>query len=102
MMDNFTVQFTDSSDEYIELKRQANVLLSTRRGSIPLARDFGIDWDVLSEPVNDIPTDLAVQCMEQFETYIPELKVVSVKCEEASDQGYVKPVITLERNQSNG
>ena len=95
MMDNFTVQFTDSSDE-------ANVLLSTRRGSIPLARDFGIDWDVLSEPVNDIPTDLAVQCMEQFETYIPELKVVSVKCEEASDQGYVKPIITLERNQSNG
>ena len=42
------------------------------------------------------------ELLEQFEKYIPELKVVSVEISDLDDQGMIKPVITLERNTSYG
>lgn len=100
--DRYIIQFGDGDDEDAELLKQAYVLMSVRKGSIPINRDFGINMDILSEPVSDLATDLMAELLEQFEKYIPELKVVSVEISDLNDQGMIKPVITLERNTSYG
>lgn len=100
--DRYIIQFEEEDDENTELLRQAYVLMSVRKGSIPIDRDFGINMDILSEPVSDLETDLMTELLEQFEKYIPELKVVSVEISDLDDQGMIKPVITLERNTSYG
>lgn len=98
----YIIRFEEDETINGELMRQAEVLISTRKGSIPMDRNFGIDQDILSEPVSEITTDLMSELLDQFETYIPALRVVNVKVSDVSDQGMIKPVITLERNTSYG
>ena len=100
--DRYIIRFEGEDDEAEELVRQAEVLMSTRKGSIPLDRNFGIDMDILSEPISELATDLMSELSEQFEEYIPEVKVVSVEISDLNDLGMIKPVITLERNMSYG
>lgn len=98
----YIIQFEEDEEIDKELVRQAEVLMSTRKGSIPMDRDFGIDMDILSEPMSDIATDLMTELLEQFEKYIPALKVASVRISDATDQGTIKPIITLERSTGYG
>lgn len=100
--DRYIIQFGEGDGEDAELLEQAYVLMSVRKGSVPIDRNFGINMDILSEPVSDLATDLMTELLEQFEKYIPKLKVVSVEISDLNDQGMVKPVITLERNMSYG
>lgn len=98
----YIIQFEEDEEIDKELARQAEVLMSTRKGSIPMDRDFGIDMDILSEPMSDIATDLMAELLEQFEKYIPALNVASVRISDATDQGTIKPIITLERSTGYG
>ncbi len=98
----FIIHFEEDEEIDGELVRQAEVLISTRKGSIPLSRDFGLNPDILSEPMSDIATDLMTELLEQFEKYIPALNVASVTIRDSTDQGMIKPVITLERSAGYG
>jgi phage baseplate assembly protein W len=100
MKEKYVLRFEDGVTESAELAREVHVLLSTRRGSAPINREFGIDWGVLDEPIGEVPSDLMVQIMEQLEKFIPSLKCQKIECEFDAEKGKIVPTITLGRNMA--
>lgn len=47
---DFQLQFTFASDKLAELDRKLALLYSTREGTMPLDREFGINMDLVDMP----------------------------------------------------
>lgn len=93
---------SDDLSETEDLYKQLNNLLSTRKGTIPINRDFGIDWNVLSQPLDEAESSFVVELMEQIEAYIPELKASEIEFTVEPENGKIIPTITIERSEQNG
>lgn len=52
------------------------LILSTRRGSVPLQRDFGLDWSALDKPLPIAKSMLIAQIREAIETWEPRATFV--------------------------
>ena len=50
-MYDFKLEYTFSGDSLADLDRQLNLLLTTRAGTMPLDRAFGLEMDYLDKPV---------------------------------------------------
>ncbi len=100
-MANYIIR-SDELSETEDLYRRLNNLLSTRKDTMPINRDFGIDWNVLSKPLDEAESDFVVELMEQIEAYIPELKASDVEFEADPENGKLIPTITIERSEDNG
>lgn len=75
----FHLEFTFASDALADLHRKISLLLTTPVGTMPLDRDFGVDWSFL-----DMPTDIArslftAEVAEKIQTFIPEVRVEAVE-----------------------
>lgn len=93
---------SDDLSETEDLYKQLNNLLSTRKGTITINRDFGIDWNVLSQPLDEAESSFVVELMEQIEAYIPELKASEIEFTVEPENGKIIPTITIERSEQNG
>ena len=51
---DFQLQFTFASDKLAELDRKLALLYSTREGTMPLDREFGINMDFVDMPPEEI------------------------------------------------
>ncbi len=101
MVEQYIIRSDDLS-ETEDLYKQLNNLLSTRKGTIPINRDFGIDWNVLSQPLDEAESSFVVELMEQIEAYIPELKASEIEFAVEPENGKIIPTITIERSEQNG
>lgn len=82
--------------DFKEAKEALSLLLKTSVGSVPLAPDFGLDWDAII----DLPTEtakavLAAEIVEKQNEYIPEIIITSIEFETSSD-GKIEPKIIFE------
>ena len=81
---DFQLQFTFASDKLAELDRKLALLYSTREGTMPLDREFGINMDFV-----DMPPEVAKSL------YVAEVRVQSVEWTHGGEgQFYPKVVIT--------
>ena len=96
---NFVVSLDSDVDfapetEVVEILQNVRTILATRKGSVPLDRDFGLSWQYL-----DAPTAVAqMQIIDAIETYEPRAKVKSVEFKSSqtdSLDGILKPVVTV-------
>jgi hypothetical protein len=53
--------------------RQIEFIVSTLQNSLPLARNFGVNPDLLHENVNQITPLIVSNFAAQFDNYLPEL-----------------------------
>ena len=65
---NFQLEYTFTADWLAELDRQLALLLSTREGTMPLDRAFGLNMDFV-----DMPPEA-----EKVSKFIPEVRVQEV------------------------
>ena len=81
------------------LAQEIRTVLATRKGSVPLDRDFGLSWDFLDSPLPESRLLLVAEIGPALERYVTRIKVKSVSfsgtASEAAD-GILKPVVTVE------
>ena len=86
--------------EYDRLYRDLKMLYRIRKGSLPINRDFGIDWGILSHPVNEVQSDFTLEIMEQTEKYVPEVNVSEVRYENGEDGKVIPHIFVKERGKN--
>ncbi len=81
--------------------RNVAVILATRKGSVPLYRDFGISWDALDKPLPVAQTMLIPEIREAIETWEPRASFLGVTfAQDLSMPGTLIPTVEVEINDS--
>lgn len=75
---NFQLEYTFTADWLAELDRQLALLLSTREGTMPLDRAFGLNMDFVDMPPEAAKSLYAAEVTEKVSKFIPEVRVQGV------------------------
>lgn len=89
---DFSWQPTTEAEEIIQNVR---TILTTRRGSVPLDRAFGIDTALIDLPVTAIKGRLTTEIIEAVERFEPRVEVKEVKFVGDAADGAVYPVVKV-------
>lgn len=88
----------DLETEVVEILQNVRTIIGTRKGTVPLDRDFGISWDYVDQPIAVAQMLMRSEIVDAVETYEPRAKVESVTfngSQEDSLDGVLKPVVTV-------
>ena len=89
---------TEDSD----IKRCLNYLYSTRAGSQPMDRDFGINYNgVVGMPIEVAKNILALEIISKTEKYEPRVIVDSVDFSVDALNGQLIPIIHIMKGDEN-
>ena len=92
---DFQLQFTFASDKLAELDRKLALLYSTREGTMPLDREFGINMDFVDMPPEVAKSLYVAEITKKTAQFIPEVRVQSVEWTHGGEgQFFPKVVIT--------
>ncbi|WP_295163446.1 GPW/gp25 family protein [Selenomonas sp. F0473] len=78
-----------------EVIQNVRTILTTRRGSVPLDRDFGMNTDFVDQPVSRVRAILLTEIIETVERYEPRVKVIEVHFSGVGVEGEVVPVVKV-------
>lgn len=78
--------------ELEEIIQNVRTILTTRKGSVPLDREFGIDMSIVDKPSTSVQGLLTVEVMETVEKYEPRVKVQGVAFSGDGAEGAVYPI----------
>lgn len=98
-LENIQLQPESVVDEIVQ---NINTILSTPKGTVPLDRDFGIDWSFVDSPQPAAQMMLRQEIVSALKKYEPRVVVLSIsfRKSDAAD-GQLIPVINFEI-RSNG
>lgn len=72
------------------------VILTTPKGTVPLDRDFGVNLDVLDQPLNVAKNRIAVEYVEAVRRYEPRADIKEVQWETDELEGKLVPTVVIE------
>jgi len=72
---NFKLEFLFHDDAAASLDRQLALLLSTREGSMPLDREFGINMDFVDRPPEVAKSLYTAEVTKKVAEFIPSVRV---------------------------
>lgn len=78
-----------------EVIQNIRTILTTRRGSVPLDRDFGLDTSIIDQPVNRIRALLTTDIIETVERYEPRAEVTAVDFSGDGVEGVIVPRVKV-------
>lgn len=84
--------------EVIEILQNVRTILATRKGSVPLDREFGLTWRLLDAPAPVVQMQIQSEIIDAIETYEPRAKVKSVEFKDSqtdSLEGVLMPIVTV-------
>ena len=92
---DFKLEYTFAGAYMAELDRQLALLLSTREGTMPLDREFGLNMDFVYMPPEVAKSLYTPEVTEKVAKFIPTVRVQAVKWRHGG-HGYLiaKVVIT--------
>jgi len=79
-----------------EIAQNVRLILSTPKGSVPLDRRFGINWDLIDKPYPVTIQLLKAEIVKAIETYEPRVKVKAVKVKKISADGQLGVKVLVE------
>ena len=79
------------------LEQEIRVLLATRKGSVPLDRDYGLSWDHVDAPLPSAMQLMIAEIGVQLEKYVPRVRVrdISFASPDPVD-GVLCPLVAVE------
>jgi phage baseplate assembly protein W len=83
---------------YEEIAQNVRMILTTPKGSVPLDRDFGLDFKVLDQPTSRAQALLSAEIITQVSRYEPRANVTKVDWENFPDEagdGRLIPRVSL-------
>ncbi len=91
---DFQLEFTFSADWLAELDRQLALLLSTREGTMPLDREFGLNMDFVDKPPEIAKSLYTAEVTKKVATFIPTVRVQEITWNRA-EGGQLKPRVVI-------
>ncbi len=93
------IRFDYDEPEAEDILRCLETLCSTRKGSQPLDRNFGLDWGFIDKPLPVAQQEYAFEVIKKTREYESRVRVKEVTYEFDESNGKMKPVITLEKGE---
>ena len=95
-MYDFKLEYTFSDDRLADIDRQLNLLLTTRVGTMPLDREFGLAMDYLDRPAAVAKSMYVAELVEKVPRFIPAIRVREVQWQAGAD-GRVLAKVVIDR-----
>lgn len=95
--ENVTIQFDYDSPEREDILRCLKTLYSTREGSQPLDRNFGLNWDFIDKPLPIAQQEYNFEVIKKTGEYETRVKVKEVAY--SYDDGKIVPIIILRKGE---
>ena len=77
--------------------RNIAVMLATRKGSVPLYRDFGLPWDFVDKPMPVAKAMMVAPVREALERWEPRAALVDIDFkQDLSRPGQLIPIVEVE------
>ena len=89
---DFKLEYTFAGNALAELDRQLALLLSTREGTMPLDREFGLNMDFVDMPPEVAKSLYTAEVTEKVAKFIPTVKVREITWDTGGWRG-LRPVI---------
>lgn len=90
---DFQLEYTFADNAMARLDRQLALLLSTREGSMPLDREFGIKMDFLDRPPEVAKSLYTAEVTKKVAMFIPSVRVREVQWARGEDGKQIKKVV---------
>jgi phage baseplate assembly protein W len=81
-----------------EVMQNVRTILTTRRGTVPLDRNFGISFDFLDSPINITQAKAEQEIFLQLEKYEPRAILKQIMWETDVISGQILPSVKVEVN----
>ena len=79
------------------LAQEIRMLLGTRKGSVPLDRDFGLSWDYVDMPMSEAMPYMVAEIGRQLERHVPRIRVRDITFSSDNPvEGRLCPRVTVE------
>lgn len=91
---NFQLEYTFTGDWLAELDRQLSLLLSTREGTMPLDREFGLNMDFADRPPQIAKSLYTAEVTKKVAAYIPAVRVQEITWRR-TESGHLKPKVVI-------
>jgi phage baseplate assembly protein W len=82
-----------------EVMQNVRTILTTRRGAVPLARDFGLSFEFLDSPINITRAKAEQEIFLQLKKYEPRAILKQIVWETDVISGQISPSVKVEINQ---
>ena len=90
----------DVDEEIKGLEERLKLLLATPKGTIPMERNYGIDFEAfLDKPINVAQNCYATEVIKAINSYESAVNVVNVACQ-PQDESSFRAIITLSRKEA--
>ena len=100
---NVRLEFSGYTQEEIEdIQEGLHILYSTRAGTVPLDRNFGIDMSCLEKELGIAQTEYTIEVISKTDEYEPRVKVSEVVFNVGAKAGVIYPTIKLEKGDEEG
>lgn len=83
------------------LRQELNMLLSTRAGSVPVIRDYGMSWQCLDAPPEVAESLFYQELLQKTEKYVPDIKIVEIEFVHNPENGEATAKISCRRRESS-
>ena len=87
-----------------EVLQSVRTILATRKGTVPLDRDFGPEWEHVDKPIHIAKALIQAEIIEAVERWEPRAVIDKIEFgEQAEDamDGLLNPIITLSIGDGN-
>uniref|UniRef100_A0AAU8B6D0 IraD/Gp25-like domain-containing protein n=1 Tax=Dulem virus 34 TaxID=3145752 RepID=A0AAU8B6D0_9CAUD len=91
---DFKLEYTFTGDYLAELDRQLALLLSTREGTMPLDRSFGLNMDFVDMPPEAAKSLYAAEVTEKVAKFIPAVRVQEITWNR-TESGKLNPKVVI-------
>lgn len=79
------------------LEQEIRTVLATRKGSVPLDRDFGLSWEFVDKPMTEAMPYMVAEIGQQLERFVPRIRVRDISFTSAEPvEGVLQPTVTVE------
>jgi len=92
---DLVLNLSSNLSETDEILRNINIIFTTPKGSVPLDRDFGIDFSILDNNLEKSKALLTIEYIEKTSRYEPRAKVLEVQFENDAIKGILKPKVVI-------
>lgn len=82
--DDYTLSF-EQSDEVKSVEQNIALLLNTKRGTVPMHREFGLAMEFVDKPIDVAETIAFSEISEAIERFEPRATLVDVTFEKTTD-----------------
>lgn len=94
VLHDFKLEFTLAGDWMADLDRQIALLLSTREGTMPLDREFGLNMDFMDMPPETAKSLYTAEVTRKVAKFIPAVRVQEITWER-TEGGQLKPKVVI-------